>query len=74
MLVRNRDAVQQELIARRLFCPAAIWPEPREAAGVCPVSHAVTENMLSLLCDQRYTETDMDYLAENLTEIIMKLT
>jgi len=30
--------------------------------------------MLSLLCDQRYTETDMDYLAENLTEIIMKLT
>ena len=74
VLVRNRDAVQRELIARRLFCPAAIWPEPREAAGVCPVSHAVTENMLSLLCDQRYTETDMDYLAENLTEIIMKLT
>ena len=70
ILVQNRDAVQRALIERRLYCPAAIWPEPREAAGVCPVSHAVTESMLSLLCDQRYTEADMDYLADNLIEIL----
>ena len=72
VLVQNRDAVQRELIRRRLYCPAAIWPEPPEAAGVCPVSHRVTEDMLSLLCDQRYTEADMDYLAENLIEIMRR--
>ncbi len=70
ILVQNRDAVAQALFRRRLYCPKAIWPEPPEAAGVCPVSHAATEHMLALLCDQRYTEADMDYLAETLTEII----
>ena len=68
--VRNRDAVQRELIRRRFYCPAAIWPEPPEAAGVCPVSHFVTEHMLSLLCDQRCSETDMDRLAYHLREIM----
>ena len=70
ILVEDRDAVQRELIRRRLYCPAAIWPEPAQAAGVCPVSHYVTEHMLSLLCDQRYDEDDMRYQAEVLTEIL----
>ena len=61
ILINNRDSVQRELISRRFYCPAAIWPEPPEAAGVCPVSHFVTEHMLSILCDQRYTEADMDF-------------
>ena len=70
ILIENRDAVQRELIQRKLYLPAAIWPEPPEATGVCPVSHYVTEHMLSVLCDQRYTEADMDYQAENLMEIL----
>ena len=72
ILIENRDAVQRELIRRRLYCPAAIWPEPPEAAGVCPVSHYITEHMLSVLCDQRYTAEDMDFLAANLIEILRK--
>lgn len=70
VLVENRSAVQKKLISRKLYCPAAIWPEPPEAAGVCPVSHYVSEHMLSVLCDQRYTETDMDYQADSLIEIL----
>ena len=70
ILIEERDRVQRELIRRKLYCPAAIWPEPPEAAGVCPVSRYVTEHMLSLLCDQRYSEADMDYLADSLTDII----
>ena len=70
VLINNRDSVQRELISRRFYCPAAIWPEPPEAAGVCPVSHFVTEHMLSILCDQRYTEADMDFLADNLIDIL----
>ena len=71
-LVENRDEIQRELIRRRLYCPAAIWPEPPEAAGVCTVSHRVTTNMLSLLCDQRCGGEDMDFLAENLIEIMRR--
>ena len=70
ILIENRDSVQRELIRRRFYCPAAIWPEPPEAAGICPVSHYVTEHMLSILCDQRYTEADMDLLADNLIDIL----
>ncbi len=70
--VQNRDAVQRELIRRRFYCPAAIWPEPAEAAGVCPVSRGVTQHMLSLLCDQRCTEADMDLLADTLREIMRR--
>ena len=73
VLVQNRNAVQRELIARKFYCPAAIWPEPEAASGVCPVSHAVTENMLSLLCDQRCTEADMDHEAAAVKEILTKL-
>ena len=70
ILVQNRDAVQRKLFARRIYCPSAIWPEPKEAAGVCPVSRHVTEHMIAVLCDQRYYDADMDCLADNLMEAI----
>lgn len=70
VLIEDRDRVQQALIRRKIYCPAAIWPEPPEARGVCPVSRHVTEHMLSVLCDQRYTEDEMDYIADNLMEIL----
>ena len=70
ILIENRDSVQRELIRRRFYCPAAIWPEPPEASGICPVSHYVTEHMLSILCDQRYTEADMNFLSDNLIDIL----
>lgn len=70
LLVSERDRVQRELIRRRIYCPAAIWPEPEAAAGVCPVSLSITEHMLSVLCDQRCRETDIDFIAENLIEIL----
>lgn len=70
ILVKERDRVQRELIRRRIYCPAAIWPEPQAAAGICPVSRFITEHMLSVLCDQRCSEEDIDYIADNLIEIL----
>ncbi len=70
VLVGDRDEVQQQMIRRKFYCPAAIWPEPEAAAGVCRVSHYVTEHMLSLLCDQRYDEADMERQIDALTEIL----
>jgi hypothetical protein len=74
ILVQNRDAVQRVLFGRKIYCPSAIWPEPQEASGVCPVSRHITEHMIAVLCDQRYTEADMDYLADNLIEALTEDT
>ena len=67
--LENRDAVQKAMAAKNVYCPV-IWPEPVEAAGVCPVSRAVVDDMLAIPCDQRYDEADMDYISGCLTEIL----
>ena len=62
LLLERRDEAQRSLAGKGVYCPV-IWPEPEEAAGVCPVSRFVTEHMLALPCDQRYGGEDMDYIA-----------
>lgn len=69
LLVEDRNAVQRALAERGIYCPV-IWPEPEQAAGVCPVSHRVTEHILCLPCDQRYGESDMDFYADCLFGIM----
>ena len=65
ILLEDRDRVQRAMAEEKIYCPV-IWPEPEAAAGVCPVSHAVTKHMLALPCDQRYGEPDMDFFADAL--------
>lgn len=74
ILVRDRDAVQRVLFGRKIYCPSSIWPEPGQASGICPVSRRITEHMIAVLCDQRYTEADMDYLADNLINVLTEDT
>ena len=69
LLLDERDKVQQAMAARDVYCPV-IWPEPTETAGVCPVSRHVVEHVLCLPCDQRYDESDMDYIAETLCAVL----
>ncbi len=69
LLLEKRNEAQRALAERGIYCPV-IWPEPEQAAGICPVSHAVTGHMLCLPCDQRYGEADMDYYAECLEKIL----
>ena len=67
--LENRDAVQRAMAAKNVYCPV-IWPEPAEAAGVCPVCRTVVDDMLAIPCDQRYDEADMDYISDCLTGIL----
>ena len=69
LLLDDRHALQRALAERGIYCPV-IWPEPEQAAGVCPVSRFVTEHMLCLPCDQRYGESDMDFYADCLNDIM----
>ena len=71
--LENRGDIQRAMAQRGVYCPV-IWPEPEAAHGVCEVSRYVTEHMLALPCDQRYTPEDMDFIADTLTEALEKNT
>ena len=69
ILLENRDAVQQALARRNIYCPV-IWPIPAQAEGICETCEATAAHILALPCDQRYTEQDMATIAETLKAII----
>lgn len=71
--LENRGEVQRAMAQHGVYCPV-IWPEPEAAHGVCDVSRYVTEHMLALPCDQRYTPEDMDFIADTLIEALEKNT
>ena len=69
--LENRGDIQRAMAQRGVYCPV-IWPEPEAARGACEVSKYVTEHMLALPCDQRYTPEDMDFIADTLIEALEK--
>ena len=69
ILLENRDAVQQALARRNIYCPV-IWPIPAQAQGICENSETTAAHILALPCDQRYTERDMLHIAEELKTIL----
>ena len=71
--LENRSDIQRAVAQHGVYCPV-IWPEPEAARGVCEVSRYVTEHMLALPCDQRYTPEDMDFIADTLIEALEKNT
>lgn len=69
--LENRGDIQRAMAQRGVYCPV-IWPEPEAARGACEVSKYVTEHMLALPCDQRYTPEDMDFIADTIIEALEK--
>jgi dTDP-4-amino-4,6-dideoxygalactose transaminase len=60
---RNRDSLRQALFAHQIY-PPVHW----QIAGVVPDAfkecHLVSSEIMTLPCDQRYTTTDMEWMAE----------
>ena len=71
--LENRIDIQRAMAQHGVYCPV-IWPEPEAVRGGCEVSRYVTEHMLALPCDQRYTLEDMDFIADTLIEALEKDT
>lgn len=69
IMLEQRREVQLAMAKRDIYCPV-IWPMPEEAEGICPVCTYMTEHMLAIPCDQRYSEEDMRFIAAALTEIL----
>lgn len=60
--VKNRDALQRALVEQQIYCPIhwrlGDWV-PAEFAD----SHRLSDEILTLVCDQRYDAEDMDRIA-----------
>lgn len=69
IFLEKRREVQLAMAARDIYCPV-IWPTPEGAEGVCTNCEYVTEHMLAIPCDQRYSSDDMRFIAENLADIL----
>ena len=60
VLCDDRDRIRRALIAQRIYCPVHWVLPPAVAADRFPHEHSVQARILTLVCDQRYDEADMD--------------
>lgn len=57
----QRDSLRKYLVSKGIYCPIH-WPEVMGALA------GIRENELSLICDQRYSESDMQAIVEAVHE------
>ena len=72
-LLRNRDEIQRKLSSEGIF-NTIIWPLPENQKEVCGTTRFTEENMLAAPCDQRYTESDMCYIGQEMIRVIQEMT
>ncbi|SUY45804.1 Predicted pyridoxal phosphate-dependent enzyme apparently involved in regulation of cell wall biogenesis [Clostridium putrefaciens] len=61
----NRTQMQEWLAKNGIYCPV-LWPLPDEVCLNYEVSSHLSDNMLSIPCDQRYSVNDMEYIAKTI--------
>ena len=69
ILLKDRDKIWRRMIDNKIYC-AVIWPIPKAAEGVCPVTEYINRHMLGIICDQRCGADDMDFIADTLEEAL----
>lgn len=69
ILLEDRDAVQRAMAERKVYCPV-IWPQPAEVTNPGAASRRVTQHMLALPIDQRYSNLETDYFCDCLMQIL----
>lgn len=69
IVVENRDSVQSKLSQRNVYAQV-LWPLPDGEACKCTNSVWFSDHMLAVPCDQRYSASDMKYIAETIIEVL----
>ncbi len=72
VLTDCRDDLQKCLAQKGVYAPV-LWPISDEAMIICPVSRKISEKMLSLPIDQRYSYDDMERIGELVKESIQEI-
>lgn len=71
--VKNRDLLQTLLAKKNIFCPIH-WPVPPEVKDNMPMrTKEIYNTILSIPCDQRYNNNDMNRVADSLKQFICEV-
>lgn len=57
----TRNKIQQFLARNSVYCPV-IWPKPSAIEVGKSITKSIYNRILCIPCDQRYTQTDMEYI------------
>ena len=69
IVVADAAAAVEALAAERIWAPRH-WPVLPSPAAEFPVAHTLSRRLLSLPCDQRYAEADMDRVADAVLRLL----
>lgn len=69
ILVEQQGDVQKKLAERGIYAPV-IWPIPKLAEGVCEIADDVSNHMLGIPCDHRYTHEEIEKVAQIIAEVV----
>ena len=69
LLQKNGHRIKQELIQQKIYVPT-LWPNVLEETTPDTWEYFLTDNLVLLPIDQRYSETDMKYILKVLTQIL----
>ena len=63
---KDRDNFRARLMASGIFCPIN-WPLPKDInIEKFPISHSLSNSLLTIPIDQRYNEEDMDLITQSI--------
>ena len=68
IILKNRNNIRKSLMANNIFLPVH-WPINNFNAS-SKLAKALSDNELSLVIDQRYSEKDMIYQLQNLKNLL----
>lgn len=67
--VKNGIEVRKKMAQKRIYIPC-LWPNVLDETSPDSIEYHLSANILPLPCDQRYTIDDMNYMINELTEVI----
>ncbi len=67
--IPNRDAFQKKLFASKIF-PPIHWDISRVVPSEFTQSHRLSNEILTIPCDQRYDEQDMEFISTTILNVI----
>lgn len=67
LYAKNGAFIKKRLIQKKIYIPT-LWPDVFDACTECDLEYELAKNILPIPVDQRYSQKDMEYLAE----VIMK--
>lgn len=69
LYIENGSRVRTQLLKKKIYIPT-LWPDVFELCQVNELEYDLAKNILPLPVDQRYDETIMDYIGNEIMEII----